>query len=271
MSRKCPRSVEYKSIKEQKNMQFTGIIPARYASTRFPGKPLAVLGGKTVIERVYTQVYGQLDDLYVATDDPRIEEAVKGFGGKVVMTSTDCHSGTDRCRQAADQLQLKDNSVVINIQGDEPFILPQQIASLRQCFDDPTVDIATLVKPFTPEDGWAVLENPNSPKVVVNAKMEALYFSRSVIPYLRGVDQEEWLSRHTFYRHIGIYAYRTHVLREISCLPQSTLELAESLEQLRWLENGYKIRVGVTLIETIGIDTPNDLQRAEEWLKHHDQ
>lgn len=247
-------------------MKFIGIIPARYASTRFPGKPLAMLGGKAVIERVYRQVEGVLDDVVVATDDERIFNAVQQFGGKVVMTSPEHKSGTDRVHEAY-TLVGKGYDVVVNIQGDEPFIQAEQLLSLRQCFDDETVDIATLVKPFKPEDGFEALENVNSPKVVVNKKMEALYFSRSIIPYTRGKEKNEWLSGHTYYKHIGLYAYRADVLHEITSLPQSSLELAESLEQLRWLENGYKIKVGISEIETIGIDTPEDLKRAEEFLK----
>ncbi|MGN0309554.1 MAG: 3-deoxy-manno-octulosonate cytidylyltransferase [Bacteroides sp.] len=246
-------------------MKFLGIIPARYASTRFPAKPLAMLGGKTVIERVYTQVLGQVDDAYVATDDDRIRQAVEAFGGKVVMTSPLHKSGTDRCREAAD-IVGGDFDVVINIQGDEPFIQPSQLQAIKACFDEPGTQIATLVKPFTPADGWEALQNPNSPKVVVNQRMEALYFSRSVIPYCRGKEQGEWLSNHTYYKHIGLYAYTLPTLQAITRLPQSSLELAESLEQLRWLENGYTIRVGISQVETIGIDTPEDLQRAELFL-----
>lgn len=252
-------------------MKFIGIIPARYASTRFPAKPLAMLGGRTVIERVYRNVENEVDDIVVATDDVRIAQAVEAFGGNVVMTRTDHRSGTDRCFEAyvktmADETVSAD-TVVINIQGDEPFIHPQQIAAIRQCFADPTTDIATLVKPFTPADGFAALQNPNTPKVVVNGRDEAMYFSRSVIPYLRGVEAgDEWLSKHTYYKHIGLYAYRAKVLAEITQLPPSALELAESLEQLRWLQNGYRIKVGYTDIETIGIDTPADLQRAEAFL-----
>lgn len=247
-------------------MKFLGIIPARYASTRFPAKPLALLGGKTVIERVYTQVLGQVDDAYVATDDDRIRQAVEAFGGKVVMTSPLHKSGTDRCREAADMVG-GDFDVVINIQGDEPFIQPSQLQAIKACFDEPNTQIATLVKPFTPDDGWEALHNPNSPKVVVNKRMEALYFSRSVIPYCRGKEREEWLSSHTYYKHIGLYAYTLPTLHAITQLPQSSLELAESLEQLRWLENGYTIRVGISQVETIGIDTPEDLQRAELFLQ----
>lgn len=246
--------------------RFIGIIPARYASTRFPAKPLAVLGGKPVIQRVYEQVKGCLDDVVVATDDERIFDAVKNFGGNVVMTSTEHRSGTDRCYEALTKVGADKFDVVINIQGDEPFIQPEQILALRECFDDSSVDIATLVKPFTVNDGYAALENVNSPKVVVNNKMEALYFSRSIIPFMRGKDREEWLPNHTYYKHIGLYAYRSNVLKEITTLAQGTLEKVESLEQLRWLENGYKIKVGISNIETIGIDTPEDLEKAEAFL-----
>ena len=250
-------------------MKFIGIIPARYASTRFPTKPLAVLGGKPVIQRVYEQVSGIFDEAYVATDDERIEAAVKAFGGKVVMTSPNHKSGTDRCYEAFTKVG-GGYDVVVNIQGDEPFIQPSQLEAVKACFQDPTTQIATLVKPFTADDGFVALENVNSPKVVVNANMNALYFSRSIIPYQRNADKQDWLAGHTYYKHIGLYAYRAEVLKEITSLPQSSLELAESLEQLRWLENGYTIKVGVTQVETIGIDTPEDLERAEEFLKQQE-
>ena len=246
-------------------MKFIGIIPARYASTRVPGKPLAMLGGRTVIQRVYEQVAGVLDEAYVATDDERIETAVRAFGGKVVMTSVHHKSGTDRCYEAYTKIGTG-YDVVVNIQGDEPFIHPTQLEAVKACFQDASTHIATLVKPFTEEMGMEALKNPNSPKVVLNKNMNAMYFSRSVIPYLRGVDESEWLKHHPFYKHIGLYAYRADVLKEITALPQSPLELAESLEQLRWLENGYTIKVGITDVETIGIDTPEDLQKAEEFL-----
>lgn len=246
-------------------MKFIAIIPARYASTRFPAKPLAMLGGKRVIERVYEQVAGVLDDAVVATDDERIYDAVRAFGGKVEMTSTEHRSGTDRCWEAYCK-QGGEFDVVINVQGDEPFIQPSQLQALKECFNSPDIDIATLVKPFAESDGIAALENPNSPKVVVDNQMRALYFSRSIIPYLRGVEKQEWLRRHTFYKHIGIYGFRTEILKAVTSLPQSSLEIAESLEQLRWLENGYKIGVGISDVETIGIDTPEDLTRAEEFL-----
>ncbi len=246
-------------------MNFIGLIPARYASTRFPGKPLAQLGGMTVIERVYRRVSEVLNEVYVCTDNQRIVDVVLSFGGQAVMTSSDHRSGTDRCYEAFQRIG-SDADVVVNIQGDEPFIHPSQLRVLMECFSDPSTQIATLVKPFTIQDGLEALENPNSPKVVVDAQMHALYFSRSVIPYLRGIDKQEWLQCHTFYKHIGLYGYRSSVLREITSLSQGKLEKMESLEQLRWLENGYTIKVGITQEETIGIDTPADLERAENYL-----
>ena len=249
-------------------MKYIAIIPARYASTRFPAKPLAVLGGKPVIRRVYEQVAGVMDETIVATDDERIYDAVLAFGGKAEMTSTAHRSGTDRCWEAYCK-HGGDYDIVVNVQGDEPFIQRSQLEAIKRCFDNPATDIATLVKPFTEADGLAALENPNSPKVVLDKDSRAIYFSRSVIPYLRGVDKSEWLAKHTFYKHIGIYAFRTDVLRQVTALPQSTLERAESLEQLRWLENGYRIGVGISDVETIGIDTPDDLARAEQFLKTH--
>lgn len=247
-------------------MKFLAIIPARYSSTRFPGKPLAKLGGKSVIQRVYEQVSSVMDDAVVATDDERILNEVLNFGGKAVMTSTSHRSGTDRCQEAYTKLG-EEFDIIINVQGDEPFIRKEQIETLKSCFENPETEIATLVKPFSEEDGVEALFNPNSPKVVIDGKSQALYFSRSVIPYLRGVEPENWLSKHTFYKHIGIYAFRANVLKEVTSLPQSSLEKAESLEQLRWLESGYKIGVGITNFETIGIDTPADLERAELFLK----
>ena len=209
---------------------------------------------------------GVLDDAYVATDDERIEAAVKAFGGKVVMTSVHHKSGTDRCYEAC--TKVGDGfDVVVNIQGDEPFIQPSQLETVKACFDDPSTQIATLVKPFTADNGFEALENVNSPKVVLNKNMNALYFSRSIIPNQRNTEKREWLKNHTYYKHIGLYAYRVEVLKEITSLPQSSLELAESLEQLRWLENGYTIKAGITEMETIGIDTPQDLEHAERFLQ----
>ena len=246
-------------------MKFIGIIPARYASTRFPGKPLAVLGGKTVIQRVYEQASSVLEEAYVATDDERIFDAVEAFGGRAVMTRADHKSGTDRIEEAAEKIGT-DADVIINIQGDEPFIQKSQIETLMQLFEVPETQIGTLGKRFETID--AAL-NPNSPKIVTDLQGFALYFSRSVIPFVRGQQQAVWLEKYPFLKHLGLYAYRREVLREITKLPQSPLEIAESLEQLRWLENGYRIRVGITDVETVGIDTPEDLQRAEEFLKEN--
>ena len=243
-------------------MKYIAIIPARYASTRFPGKPLAILGGKPVIQRVYEQVSAVIPDTYVATDDDRILEAVTLFGGKAVMTSPHHKSGTDRIAEAIETLG-SDHDVIINVQGDEPFIRKAQINALCQCFDDEETQIATLGKPF---DNMEAVENPNSPKIAVDRRGFALYFSRSVIPYVRGEKEADWIKHFPYLKHLGLYAYRREVLKAITQLPQSPLEKAESLEQLRWLENGYRIRVGLTDMETIGIDTPDDLERAEQFL-----
>ena len=254
-------------------MKFIGIIPARYSSTRFPGKPLAMLGGKTVIQRVYEQVKGVLEAplsgqtmegaVYVATDDQRIFNAVEAFGGQAVMTRNDHQSGTDRIEEAAEKIGTTAD-VIINVQGDEPFIQCSQIETLMHLFDDPETQIGTIGKPF---DTMEAAMNPNSPKIVCDMRGYALYFSRSVIPYIRGKEQTEWLQHFPYLKHLGLYAYRREVLAEITKLPQSSLELAESLEQLRWLQNGYRIKVGFTDVETVGIDTPEDLARAEAFLK----
>ena len=243
-------------------MKFIAIIPARYASTRFPGKPLAMLGGKTVIQRVYEQVTSVLGEAYVATDDERIFQAVEQFGGKAVMTRSDHKSGTDRIQEAATKIST-DADVIINVQGDEPFIQSSQIDTLMHLFDEPDTQIGTLGKPF---ESMEAIENPNSPKIVTDNRGFALYFSRSVIPYIRGKEHDDWFGEYPFLKHLGVYAYRRKVLAEVTELPQSSLEKAESLEQLRWLQNGYRIRVGLTDVETVGIDTPEDLKRAEEFL-----
>ena len=247
-------------------MKFLALIPARYASTRFPAKPLAILGNKPIIQHVYERVSSIFEDAYVVTDDTRIEECVKAFGGRCVMTGTHHKSGTDRCFEALEKLGAGFD-VVVNVQGDEPFIAASQLETIKQCFADAETQIATLVKPFTPADGIEALENPNSPKVVLDNNNYAVYFSRSVIPYLRGVEKDEWISHHTFYKHIGLYAYRAEVLKEITSMPLGVLEQAESLEQLRWLQAGYRIKVGTTDVETIGIDTPEDLERAKNFLE----
>ena len=246
-------------------MKFIGIIPARYASSRFPGKPLADMKGKPMIQRVYEQVSLVLDNVCVATDHPDIENVVKAFGGRVVRSLKEHPSGTDRCCEAYHLLGGNED-VVINIQGDEPFIKPEQIRAIISCFDNPDTEIATLVRVFDPAEGWEALSNPNSPKVILNNRSEAIAFSRSVIPYLRNVDKEEWLARHTYYKHIGMYAFKAATLDAITRLPQSSLEVAESLEQMRWIENGYRIKVAVTTQETIGIDTPDDMAHAIAML-----
>lgn len=249
-------------------MKFIAIIPARYASTRFPGKPLAMLGGKPIIQRVCEQARAVFDRVLVATDDTRIAECVDNFGGKAVMTRPDHRSGTDRCFEAYEKAG-EDCDVVVNVQGDEPFIAPQQLKAVCHCFDNPATDIATLVMPFAPTATWDEIANPNSPKVVVGAGGRALYFSRSVIPYIRGSEHTEWPRRHTFFKHIGLYAYRSEVLKRLTALPPSPLEMAESLEQLRWLEAGYTITTAETHTATIGIDTPADLERAAKFLTDH--
>lgn len=247
-------------------MKFLAIIPARYASTRFPAKPLALLGGKPVIQHVYERVSKVLNDVIVATDDKRIYDVVEAFGGRVVMTSTEHRTGTDRCLEAYNNYGIEAD-VVINVQGDEPFIAEDQIKQLMQCFDNPQTDIATLIKPFSASTPFEVIANPNTPKAIINPQGQAVYFSRSVVPYMRGREKNEWTSLHTYYKHIGIYAYRVEVLKQITQMPQTPLELAESLEQLRWLENRLTIQTAITNIETIGIDTPEDLFKAEQYLQ----
>ncbi|WP_316818903.1 3-deoxy-manno-octulosonate cytidylyltransferase [Pedobacter nyackensis] len=239
-------------------MKILGIIPARYASTRFPGKPLIDIQGKSMIQRVYEQALKSesLDKVVVATDDERIAEAILNFGGEFVMTGATHQSGTDRCAEVSKQ--LPDFDIVINIQGDEPFINPKQIDLLVSCFDQPNVQLATLIKEIHTEEE---LFNNNIPKVVTNNKQEAIYFSRHTIPYIRNAEKEQWLKAHQFYKHIGIYGYTTQALHEITLLEPSRLEIAESLEQLRWIENGYTIQTRITDLETIAIDTPEDLNK----------
>jgi len=247
-------------------LRFLGIIPARYASSRFPGKPLADIGGKPMIQHVYEQTSKVLSNVVVATDDQRIFEAVQHFGGKAVMTSDKHRSGTDRCFEAL-TLQSDSFDVVINIQGDEPFVKPEHIQALKNCFDNASTQIATLVKPFSKQDEFEQLFNPNIPKVVLNHRKEAVYFSRSIIPYYRSLPHQEWLLHHTYYKHIGMYAYQTDVLKAITQLPPSSLELAESLEQLRWIENGYHVQTAIVDGETIAVDTPEDLERAQQFYR----
>lgn len=242
-------------------MEILGVIPARYASTRFPGKPLADIGGRSMIERVYRQAAAteSLSKVIVATDDLKIAEHVEGFGGNVVMTRTDHASGTDRCAEVLEKNPGNWNAV-INIQGDEPFIQPQQIDLLCRCFSDADTEIATLVKVIRSQEE---LQNPNTPKVTLAKNGAAILFSRCTIPYIKGFAETDWLQVHTFYKHIGIYGYRADILPLLTKLPVGTLEKAESLEQLRWLENGYRIMTRVTDQETMAVDTPEDLQRIQ--------
>ncbi|MBN9485185.1 MAG: 3-deoxy-manno-octulosonate cytidylyltransferase [Bacteroidetes bacterium 43-93] len=237
-----------------------GIIPARYASTRFPGKPLIDIRGKSMIQRVYEQASksSSLDKVVVATDDERIKEHVLAFGGNVVMTAEDHPSGTDRCWDALQQIEGK-YDYVINIQGDEPFIDPSQIDTLAAVLKDGTTELATLIIPV---DNHEVLFDMGEVKVVLNDNMEGMYFSRMVIPYIKGVPQESWHQHHDYYRHVGMYAYRTDVLEQLTALPVSSLEKAESLEQLRWLQKGFKIKCAITQFDSHCIDTPEDVEKV---------
>lgn len=245
-------------------MKFIGIIPARFQSTRFPGKPVVMLGNKPIIQWVYENAAKALDHVYVATDDERIFKVVESFGGKAVYTSSNHQSGTDRCAEAAQKVaETVEFDVVINIQGDEPFIKPEQIEALKSCFISPETEIATLIKPIT---NPVEITNINRPKVVINKNQEAMYFSRSPIPFVRDYAAEDWINRTRFFSHIGMYAYRFDILLELTKLPIGILEKAESLEQLRWLENGYRIKTAQTSFENIGIDTPEDLEIAKKFL-----
>lgn len=241
-------------------MNIIGIIPARYASTRFPGKPLIDIGGKSMIQRVYEQCKQAetLSDVIVATDDERIAQHVKSFGGKVVMTKPEHQSGTDRCAEVI-QTYTGLCDAVINIQGDEPFIDPTQIDALAFAFHEPHVQLATMKKKMTTE---ADIQNPNMVKVISNHHGEAIYFSRSPIPYRRNPETQI-----EYFKHIGIYGYRKETLQEITQLPAGRLEMAENLEQLRWIEHNYRIALVETTIENIAIDTPDDLARVEKYLK----
>ncbi|MGB3180161.1 MAG: 3-deoxy-manno-octulosonate cytidylyltransferase [Cyclobacteriaceae bacterium] len=238
-----------------------GIIPARYASTRFPGKPLADINGQSMVQRVYGQASKAscLDRVVVATDDDRIARHVSDFGGHAAMTRSDHPSGTDRCREALEQ-QAGNFDYVINIQGDEPFIDPSQIDTLGDLLDGST-ELATLIRPLKDTEK---LMSPNVVKVVTDVQGHALYFSRSPVPYCRGTEPSEWLTAHDYFFHVGIYAYRTDVLRKITSLAPAPLEVAESLEQLRWLQNGYRIRTAITDLDSHGVDTPDDLERLKK-------
>ena len=245
-------------------MEFIGIIPARYASTRFPGKPLVDIGGKSMIQRVYEQASKVLNLVIVATDDERIKQTVENFNGRVVMTSKYHKTGTDRCDEAI-QIFRKDHfeniDVVINIQGDEPFIQPEQLKQLMDCFEDPSIQIATLIQEIEMNQD---IFNTNLPKVAINLNNEAIYFSRSPIPFILNEPEDQWMSSHTFYKHIGTYAYRSDILQEITGLQPSSLEVAESLEQNRWIENGYTIKVKETNFKSFPVDTPEDLENIKK-------
>jgi len=250
-------------------MKFIGIIPARFASTRFPGKPLALIGSKTMIQRVYEQALqsSKLTTVIVATDNQMIFDHVQAFG-RAIYTSSHHPSGTDRCCEAANilapSLALEASDVVINIQGDEPFVQAEQIDMLADLFDDPKVEIATLVKPITDAD---TLDNENVVKVVFGINGNALYFSRHPIPFLRGVDKNNWIEHNKYYSHLGMYAYRYSVLQNLAALPSGRLENSESLEQLRWLENGLSIRIAETHFQSPAVDTPEDLQKVSCLVK----
>ena len=249
-------------------MKTIGIIPARYQSSRFPGKPLADILGKSMIERVYekcTQA-NSLDEVYVATDDQRIYDHVLSFGGKVIMTSTTHTNGTGRCEEVLEKLNDDTIEIIINIQGDEPFISPNQIDLLADLFAQyPETEIGTLVKKI---EDYETLFNTNTPKVVFTPRFDALYFSRNTIPYQRDAEKSTWLENHQYFKHIGIYGYTSKALKEIVELEETTLEQTEKLEQLRWLEKGYRIKVAETIHETIGIDTPEDLEKVVKMLKN---
>ena len=245
-------------------MKILGVIPARYASTRFPGKPLAAIGTKTMVQTVYGQASKAklLDGLYVATDHPLIEAHIKGFGGNVMMTSEEHRNGTERIYELVSRLDEQYDAIV-NIQGDEPFVAPEQIDLLCESIMLPDVDIATLAKKIASEDE---LFNPDVVKVVFNMKSRAMYFSRQAIPFMRSVDKKDWLNATDYFKHIGMYAYRTTILKDLIELPPARLEKVESLEQLRWLEEGYSVFVRETQNESFGIDRPEDIEKALNQL-----
>ena len=245
-------------------MNVIGVIPARYDSSRFPGKPLVDIGGKSMIQRVYEQCSKStsLNKLIVATDDQRIADHVKLFGGNVTLTSINHQSGTDRCAEVANNYPEFD--FLINIQGDEPMINPDQIDLLCKCFENPNASIATLVKKISSNEE---LFNENTPKVILNKNNEAILFSRTAIPFIRGKAKENWIEHYTFYKHIGIYGFKTETLKNLNNLPISALESAEALEQLRWIENGYRIHTAITDKESQAIDTPQDLEKLLKWIK----
>lgn len=245
-------------------MKMIAVIPARYASTRFPGKPLVEIAGKSMIQRVYEQTkkVASFSEVIIATDDEQIQKHGQGFGATVMMTSPHHVSGTDRCAEVAHH--FPDVEIIINIQGDEPFINPLQIEELIDCFNDKDTHIATLMKKISSEEE---LFNHNTPKVVVDKNLRALYFSRNPIPYQRNFPKPQWVDKHVYYKHIGIYGFRANTLKEITLLPPSSLESCESLEQLRWLENGYSIQTSITEFESFGIDHIDDIEKVLKRVK----
>lgn len=248
------------------HMKFLGIIPARYGSTRLEGKPLADINGKPMIQWVFEKVKFEMDHVYVATDDDRIFNAVEAFGGKAVMTSENHTTGTNRCLEAYELINKELDTtfdVVINIQGDEPMINPEQIRTLKECFNDRAAELATLVIPVT---DFIDLENDSEVFVTFDKNMRALYFSRAVIPVVHGVKRNEWMNKATFYKHLGMYAYTGKALEEFANLPQSNLENLEKLEQNRWLENGGSIKIGITEHQSIPVDTIDDLERIRKII-----
>lgn len=249
-------------------MKVIAIIPARYGSTRLPGKPLKIIGGKPMIQRVYEQVQSSksIDEVCVATDDKRIEDAVNGFGGKVVMTSEDHKTGTDRCIEVLEQYPANSFDLVLNVQGDEPFVQKDQLQGIVELLNNDEAQIASLKKQITEE---SELFNPNSVKVVTNTNNKALLFSRQAIPYARGLDLKDWLKEYSFYKHIGIYGFKAKVLLGIKNMPTGQLEKAESLEQLRWMENGLNIYLAETTFQSPSVDTAEDLISVENFLKKH--
>lgn len=250
-------------------MKTLGIIPARYSSTRLPGKPLAMINGKSMIQRVYERAIQWVDEVVVATDDQRIVEAVNSFGGKVTLTGDHHQTGTNRCLEAYEQLGFSESDfdVVINIQGDEPLLAENHIKQLISCFEDPNTTMGTLVHPIHDAEE---LKSKSDIFVVINKDQYALYFSRQVIPQVRGVEFHDWVNHHTYYKHIGLYAFKPHALKEFANLSPTTLEKAESLEQLRWLENGNQIKVAITHEKAIAVDTPEDLEKAIKLVQEEE-
>ncbi len=244
-------------------MKTIGIIPSRYESSRLPGKPLVDINGKSMVQRVFEQVSkSALDTVIVATDDDRIYQHVLSFGGRAIMTSKDHSNGTERCAEVIEKLE-DDYDIAINIQGDEPFIHPEQINQVNSLCKKEGVIIGTLIKKI--ETIEELLDPDAIKKVVVNSQLEAIYFSRSPIPYLQGVNQANWLEKQTYYKHIGIYGFKTKTLKEVVQLPPSINELAESLEQLRWLDNGLRINTEITEHESPSVDTEKDLDLARNF------